>query len=66
LSIFIVVGGGILFWDMMYNPNLDPGQKGLILGALIASFTTVVGFYFGSSASGRASGQTISDIAKTK
>ena len=66
LSLFLVVGGGFLFWDMMYNPNLDPGQKGLILGALIAAFTTAVGFWFGSSASGRQSGQTVSDIAKSK
>ena len=64
LSLFIIVGGGFLFWDMMYNPNLDPGQKGLILGALIAAFTTAVGFWFGSSASGRQSGQTVSEIAK--
>ncbi len=64
LSIFIVVGGGLLFWDMMYNPNLDPGQKGLILGALIAAFTTAVGFWFGSSRSAQIKDMTIAEQAK--
>lgn len=64
LSLFIIVGGGVLFWDMMYNPNLDPGQKGLILGALIAVFGQAAAFWFGSSRSSQVKDQTIAEQAK--
>lgn len=64
MSLTIIVGGGAMFWNLMSSPQLDPGQKGLILGALIASFTTVVGYFFGSSASSRVKDQTISEQAR--
>ena len=64
LSITIVVGGGAMFWELMDSPQLDPGQKGLILGALLTAFTTTVGFWFGSSASSRSKDRTIEDQAK--
>ena len=64
MSLTIVVGGGAMFWNLMSSPQLDPGQKGLILGALIASFTTVVGYFFGSSATSRQKDQTIAEQAK--
>jgi len=64
LSLMIVGGGGMLFWRMMDSPQLDPGQKGLILGALIAAFGQAIGFWFGSSAQSRAKDATISEQAK--
>ena len=64
MSLTIVVGGGAMFWNLMSSPQLDPGQKGLILGALIASFTTVVGYFFGSSATSRQKDQTIAEQAR--
>jgi hypothetical protein len=64
MSLTIVVGGGAMFWHLMSSPQLDPGQKGLILGALIASFTTVVGYFFGSSATSRQKDATIAEQAK--
>lgn len=63
LSLTIVVGGGAMFWNLMDSPELDPGQKGLILGALIAAFTTTVGFWFGSSRSSQLKDQAIADQA---
>ena len=64
LSLIIVGGGGVLFWTMMDSPMLDPGQKGLILGALIAAFGQAIGFWFGSSAQSRVRDATISEQAK--
>jgi len=64
LSLIIVIGGGSMFWSALNSPQLDPGQKGLILGALLTAFATVVGFWFGGSASGRQKDQTIADQAK--
>ena len=64
MSLTIVVGGGAMFWNLMSSPQLDPGQKGLILGALIASFTTVVGYFFGSSATSRQKDVTIAEQAR--
>lgn len=64
MSLTIVVGGGAMFWNLMSSQQLEPGQKGLILGALIASFTTVVGYFFGSSATSRQKDATIADQAR--
>lgn len=64
LSLTIILGGGVLFWQMLESPQLDPGQKGLVLGALLAAFTSAVGYWFGSSASGRLKDQTIADQAR--
>jgi hypothetical protein len=64
LSLTIVVGGGAMFWNLMDSPQLDPGQKGLVLGALIAAFTTTVGFWFGSSRSSQVKDQTIAEQAR--
>ena len=64
LSLIIIGGGGVLFWTMMDSPQLDPGQKGLILGALIAAFGQAIGFWFGSSASSKQKDATIAEQAK--
>jgi len=64
LSLIIIGGGGVLFWRMMDSPQLDPGQKGMILGALIAAFGQAIGFWFGSSASNRQKDATIAEQAK--
>ena len=64
LSLTIVVGGGWMFWNLMDSPQLDPGQKGLILGALLASFSTVVGFWFGSSRSSQMKDEAIAEATR--
>jgi hypothetical protein len=64
LSLMIVGGGGVLFWTMMSSPQLDPGQKGLILGALIAAFGQAISFWFGSSAASRSKDRTIEEQAR--
>jgi hypothetical protein len=63
LSLMIIGGGGALFWTALDSPQLDPGQKGLILGALLAAFTSAVGYWFGSSATSRAKDVTIQEQA---
>lgn len=45
--------------------GIPSGNKDIVValaGALVSSFTTVVGFYFGSSSSSRAKDQTISSL----
>jgi muramidase (phage lysozyme) len=64
LSLIIIGGGGVLFWQMMDSPQLDPGQKGLVLGALIAAFGQAIGYWFGSSASSKQKDATIAEQAK--
>lgn len=64
LSLMIVGGGGTMFWRLLTSEGLDPGQKGLILGALLAAFATVVGFWFGSSASSAKKDSTIAEQAR--
>lgn len=66
LSLTIVVGGGAMFWQLMDSPMLDPGQKGLILGALIAAFTTTVGFWFGSSRSSQMKDQALVEKSQSQ
>jgi hypothetical protein len=64
LSITIVLGGGVLFWRMLESPQLDPGQKGLVLGALIAAFSSAISYWFGSTAQSRAKDVTIQEQAR--
>ena len=53
LALVIVVGGGTMFYQFMSAPEVSAEQRAMILGALIASFTTVVGYFFGSSSGSR-------------
>jgi hypothetical protein len=64
LSLVIIFGGGAMFWTMMGSPQLDPGQKGLILGSLLSVFSSTAAYWFGSSASSRIKDQTINEQAK--
>jgi muramidase (phage lysozyme) len=64
LSLTIIVGGGAMFWSLMSSPQLDPGQKGLILGALLSVFSSTAAYWFGSSASSRIKDTTIADQAR--
>ena len=64
LSLTIILGGGAMFWSLMSSPQLDPGQKGLILGALLSVFSSTAAYWFGSSASSRIKDQTISEQAR--
>ena len=64
LSLTIILGGGAMFWSLMSSPQLDPGQKGLILGALLSVFSSTAAYWFGSSATSRLKDQTINEQAK--
>jgi hypothetical protein len=64
LSVTIIVGGGAMFWSLMDSPQLDPGQKGLILGALLSVFSSTAAFWFGSSRSSQVKDATIAEQAR--
>ena len=64
LSLTIILGGGAMFWSLMSSPQLDPGQKGLILGALLSVFSSTAAYWFGSSAQSRIKDQTIAEQAR--
>jgi lysozyme len=64
LSLTIVGGGGWMLFGLLMDPDASPEQKGMILGAVIASISAVISFYFGSSASSRQSGQAMARIAE--
>lgn len=61
LALVIILGGGTMFYQFMHSDTVTSEQKAMILGALIASFTTVVGYFFGSSASSRAKDVTLAE-----
>ena len=46
-------------------PTENKDLLNIVVGALIGSFTSVVGYFFGSSAGSAAKEKTIADIAKT-
>ena len=64
LSLTIVLGAGTIFFLLLKDPNTPTDQKMLILGALLAAFTTVVAYYFGSSAGSKRSGDAVRAIAE--
>lgn len=61
----IVVGFFALLYFLVFQPVPDKNSDllNLIVGALIGSFATVVGYFYGSSAGSAAKEKTISDIA---
>lgn len=64
LAVAIVVGGGSMLWSLMLNDGVTGEQKGMILGALLAAFGTVVSYFFGSSLGSKNSGDAVRRIAE--
>ena len=66
---FYVLGALIVtgfFFTLIASIYLKQGQDtiNLMLGALIAAFSTVVGYFFGSSSSSAKKDETISNIVQ--
>jgi lysozyme len=61
LALTIVFGGGLMLWSLLQDPATPPEQKGMVLGAIIATIGAPVAFFFGSSASSRAKDQALID-----
>jgi heme O synthase-like polyprenyltransferase len=61
----IVVGFFILLYFLIFSPVPEKNSDllNLVVGALIGSFATVVGYFYGSSSGSSAKDKTISDIA---
>jgi len=59
LALTIVFGGGLMLWSLLQDPATPPEQKGMVLGAIIATIGAPVAFFFGSSASSRAKDQAL-------
>lgn len=51
LGTLIVLGFFVVFAFLIFFSD-DPQNRGLMIGAMIAAFSTVVGYYFGASDSG--------------
>ena len=64
----IVVGFFILLITLVYSsvPEENKDLLNLVVGALIGSFATVVGYFFGSSSSSAKKDETIGDIVANK
>lgn len=66
LSLIIVVGGGWVLFRVLMDAATPPEQKGMILGAMVASVTTVVAYFFGSSAGSKRAGDAVRQIAERR
>ena len=68
LGSIIIVGFFTLMIVLVYNeiPIKNNDLLNLVVGALIGSFTTIVGYFFGSSSGSAAKDETISSIATSK
>lgn len=62
LAFVIVVGFFAALFFILNRPNSNPD---MMLGALMASFTGIVGYYFGSSSTSAGKDAAISDLTKT-
>jgi uncharacterized BrkB/YihY/UPF0761 family membrane protein len=68
LAILIIIGFFLLLTLLLYTkvPNENKDLLNLVVGALIGSFATVVGYFFGSSSSSAKKDDTISTLASPK
>ena len=64
LSILILGGGGWIFYKVLFHDGTTPEQKGMLVGALVAFLSSVVSFWFGSSAQSRSKDRTIEEQAR--
>ena len=53
LAVLIVGGGGYMMWALIRDPATPPDQRGMLIGAIVATLSAVVSYFFGSSASSR-------------
>lgn len=53
LALIVIGGGGWILYGVLRDPSTDAQTKGMIIGGIIASVTSVLSFFFGSSASSR-------------
>jgi lysozyme len=53
LAMVIVGGGGYMMWALIRDPSTPPDQRGMLIGAIVATISSVVAYFFGSSASSR-------------
>jgi hypothetical protein len=49
---------------LMFDANTSAEQRGMLIGALVAFMSAVVGYFFGSSASSRQKDTTIAEQAR--
>ena len=65
LGALIVIGFFVLLYLLVSRtvPDVNKDLLNLIVGALIGSFSTIVGYFFGSSAGSAKKDETISNIA---
>lgn len=68
LGALIVFGFFALLLTLIFRevPSKNNDLLNLVVGSLIGSFSTIVGYFFGSSSSSKAKDETISNIASSK
>jgi hypothetical protein len=59
LAFAVVVGGGWILREVLNADGTDLQTRGMIIGAMIAAVTQVLGYFFGSSASSRTKDQAL-------
>lgn len=66
LASLIIAGFFVLLIALVYTtvPETNKDLLNLVVGALIGSFATIVGYFFGSSSSSAKKDETISNIVQ--
>lgn len=64
LALGTVGGGGWILYSVLADLNTPPEQKGMIVGAIVTAVTSVLSYFFGSSASSRSKDQAIIERAR--
>lgn len=66
LAIAVVIGGGWILREVLNADGTDLQTRGMIIGAMIAAVTQVLGYFFGSSASSRSKDQALVDVVERR
>ena len=64
LSLIILVGGGFIFYQLLFHDSTNAEQRGMLVGALVAFLSAVIGYWFGSSVGSKQSGDAVRRIAE--
>jgi lysozyme len=65
LALGVVIGGGAMVWGLLAAESTTAEQRGMLIGALVATISAVVSYFFGSSASSRQKDATLaSELAR--